>query len=115
MTMKMTRLADVPVIAPPGTTLLPFIKTKEFRYDHSLAYSTGRKQAVREMWRLIHVLRAGVVPDPGYCLHNMAGEWKGWKNCHLEGDFVLLFTMEPIESAKTLILGRCGTHSYLGI
>jgi mRNA interferase YafQ len=41
--------------------------------------------------------------------HALAGDWKGWRNCHVEPDWILIYRKE----GGTLILGETGTHSDL--
>lgn len=41
--------------------------------------------------------------------HALTGNWKGWRNCHIEPDWLLIYKRLPEE----LILGRTGTHSDL--
>src|SRR3954453_7892086 len=43
--------------------------------------------------------------------HALAGEWKGWRECHVEPDWLLIYHVD--EDAAELILGRVGTHSDL--
>jgi len=49
--------------------------------------------------------------DPSYRDHALSGEWKGWRDCHLEPDWVLIYK----QTTGGLILGRTGTHSDLGM
>lgn len=113
--MEMVRLAGTPTGIPPGTRLLRFTKSAEFLYDISLAKNAGRAQAAKEVWHLVELLRAQAPLPSGYNVHNMAGAWAGWKNCHVEGDFVLLWQYAMYGNEKILRLARCGTHSYLRI
>ncbi|MFN4944505.1 MAG: type II toxin-antitoxin system YafQ family toxin [Akkermansiaceae bacterium] len=39
----------------------------------------------------------------------LTGNWKGWRDCHIEPDWLLIYKMSPEE----LVLGRTGTHSDL--
>jgi len=41
--------------------------------------------------------------------HALTGNWIGWRDCHLEPDWLLLYKIAPDE----LTLGRTGTHSDL--
>ena len=41
--------------------------------------------------------------------HTLTGNWKGWRDCHIEPDCLLIYKMSPEE----LVLGRTGTHSDL--
>ena len=43
--------------------------------------------------------------------HGLSGNWKGWRDCHLEPDWVLIYKRE----AGNPILGRTGTHDDLGL
>ena len=41
--------------------------------------------------------------------HPLGGEWKGWRDCHVEPDWVLISRKDDV----TLQLGRTGSHSDL--
>lgn len=41
--------------------------------------------------------------------HTLTGNWKGWRDCHIEPDWLLIYKMLP----KEIVLGRTGTHSDL--
>jgi mRNA interferase YafQ len=41
--------------------------------------------------------------------HALQGEWKGWRDCHVEPDWILIYRRTNDE----LLLGRTGTHSDL--
>ena len=43
--------------------------------------------------------------------HALVGEWKGYRDCHIRGDLVLI-SRKPDE--ETLELIRLGTHAELG-
>lgn len=47
--------------------------------------------------------------DLKYLDHQLSGEWKGHKDCHLEPDWILLYRITQDE----LILERTGSHSEL--
>ena len=49
--------------------------------------------------------------DPKHREHALTGDWKGWRDCHVEPDWVLIYKRD----GGTLILGRTGTHSDLGL
>jgi mRNA interferase YafQ len=49
--------------------------------------------------------------DPKHRDHALTGDWKGWRDCHVESDWVLIYKRD----GGTLILGRTGTHSDLGL
>jgi mRNA interferase YafQ len=41
--------------------------------------------------------------------HAPSGDWKGWRDCHIEPDWLLIYR----EVAGKLELGRTGTHADL--
>ncbi len=41
--------------------------------------------------------------------HALIGDWSGWRDCHIEPDWLLIYKSSPGE----LILGRTGSHSDL--
>jgi mRNA interferase YafQ len=46
-----------------------------------------------------------------YCDHPLKGEWKGFRDCHIENDWVLIYKVEKAE--KRIIFARLGTHAEL--
>jgi mRNA interferase YafQ len=41
--------------------------------------------------------------------HALTGDWKGWRDCHIEPDWLLISK----EEGGDLALGRTGSHSEL--
>ncbi len=41
--------------------------------------------------------------------HPLSGNWSGWRDCHIEPDWILIYKVAP----DVLTLGRTGTHSDL--
>ncbi len=47
---------------------------------------------------------------PERCVdHSLSGNWSGWRDCHIEPDWILIYKIAP----DVLTLGRTGTHSDL--
>ena len=44
-----------------------------------------------------------------YCDHMLTGNWKGYRDCHVRPDCVLIYKIEGNE----LLLARIGSHSEL--
>ena len=42
--------------------------------------------------------------------HSLKGEWKGWRECHIEPDWLLIYRAT---GAGDLLLARTGTHPDL--
>jgi mRNA interferase YafQ len=43
--------------------------------------------------------------------HTLVGDWSGYRDCHIEPDWLLLYKIERDEEILTLV--RTGTHSDL--
>jgi mRNA interferase YafQ len=43
--------------------------------------------------------------------HALAGEWLGWRDCHIEPDWLLIYRVDG--DAGAVVLGRTGTHADL--
>jgi len=47
---------------------------------------------------------------PERCVdHPLSGNWSGWRDCHVESDWILIYKVTP----EALMLGRTGSHSDL--
>src|SRR3546814_14268118 len=51
---------------------------------------------------------------PEWLDHPLKGEWQGYRECHIGGDFLLIYDVdETIGKAGTIYFTRAGTHSGL--
>ena len=48
-------------------------------------------------------------PDSRHRDHVLTGDWKGWRDCHIEPDWLLIYKVD----GGDLALGRTGSHSEL--
>lgn len=82
-------------------------QTSHFKKDVKLQTKRGRD--LKKLKEVIELLVAGE-PLPAKCRdHPLTGNWNGWRDCHLEPDWLLIYQISPEE----LVLGRTGTHSDL--
>ena len=44
-----------------------------------------------------------------YCDHPLKGDKKGYRDCHIKGDWVLIYRID--KNVLTLVLSETGTHS----
>ena len=66
----------------------------------------------KDLGKLEEVVRSlahGETMDPRHRDHALQGEWKGARDCHVEPDWVLIYTAD----ATALRLERTGTHADL--
>lgn len=63
------------------------------------------------MHRVVDELAAGRPLDAKYLDHPLADNWRGFRDCHIAPDWVLLYKLE--RQVLTLTLTRTGTHAEL--
>lgn len=87
-------------------------RTTQFKRDFKREMK-GRHRATLEA-DLTALLRALVSDTPlaeRYRDHPLAGEWSGFRDCHVRPDLVLIYGKPDLD---TLRLVRLGSHSELG-
>ena len=57
-------------------------------------------------------LQAGEALDAKYKDHSLTGNWKGYRECHILPDWLLVYRID--NDMLMLVLSRTGTHSDLG-
>lgn len=84
----------------------PF-STKRFRKDAELAKRRGKP--TDKMRAAMDTLIAGETLDRKYRDHPLVGEYLGFRECHLEPDWLLVYKIAGDE----IIFERTGTHADL--
>ena len=79
----------------------------QFRRDVKLAQRRGKDMS--KLREVILLLAEGSPLAPRYNDHPLAGEWKHYRECHLEPDWLLIYKIE----SDHLYLVRTGTHADL--
>jgi len=72
-------------------------------------YKRIRKQN-KDLYKLravIEILASGQLLEPKYHDHQLSGNWKGHRDCHIEPDWILIYRI----TADDLYLERTGSHS----
>ncbi len=89
---------------------LPFNYAKTFLKDWERLTHSGRY----DMYRLketMQLLIANTGPLPAeYKNHSLVGDWAGFEECHVGGDFLLIYEKR---TDGWLVFTRTGTHSDL--
>lgn len=83
------------------------VRSTAFRKDAKRAQRRGKDMA--ELKAVIVLLLEDVALDPRYRDHPLKGEWQGYRDLHVEPDWLLLYRVTDTE----LLLARTGTHSDL--
>ena len=83
--------------------------TTQFKKDY--------KQAIKRGWNIdalddtIRMLANEIILPRKYNDHALTGNFKGFRECHVEPDWLLVYAAE--KNVLTLTLFRTGTHSDL--
>ncbi len=59
--------------------------------------------------KIVELLVMRKSPEPRHRDHRLSGDWKGFRDCHVQPDWVLIYRVEGNE----LQLARTGSHSEL--
>ncbi len=81
--------------------------TTQFKKD----YKKAKKQS-KDLSKLKNIIEklVGQQPlEPKFKDHQLTGNWKGHRDCHIESDWILIYRLTD----SALILERTGTHSEL--
>jgi len=68
-----------------------------------------QNQEIEKLQTLINRLYSNEQLDLRYKDHPLTGNWKGYRDCHIEPDWLLIYQ----RTKDTLILARTGSHSDL--
>lgn len=87
--------------------------TKEFlkdwrRLSHSGRYNmNGLKEAM-----LLLIANDGPLPAE-WLDHSLSGDWDGYRECHIGGDFLLIYKLDDTGKQGLVVFIRSGTHAEL--
>ncbi len=84
--------------------------TSQFKRDLKLAKKRGLSREAIEA--VIAALANGEQLDPKYFDHELSGNWEGYRECHIQPDWLLVYQI--FEDILILSLTRTGSHSDLG-
>ena len=80
-----------------------------FKKDYKRIKKRGRN--IEKLKHVIELLASGQKLDQKYRDHELTGNYKNLRECHIEPDWLLIYQIENEE--LILILSRTGTHSDL--
>lgn len=82
-------------------------RTGEFKRDAKRAQKQGRP--LGKIRVIVEALMSGEALDARLHDHALSGAYSGARECHVEPDWLLIYTL----SSEELVLVRCGTHADL--
>ena len=86
-----------------------FSRSDQFKKDVKLAGRRGKDLA--KLKAVLDLLIAGAVLPPQYKDHPLRGNFAGSRDCHIESDWVLIYTLT--ENDTHVRFERTGSHSDL--
>jgi mRNA interferase YafQ len=76
-----------------------------------LRLSVKRGLDVSKFWDAVKFLVADEGMPERFNDHNLSGKWRGFRECHIEPDWLLIYLVD--RKTSTLQLAHTGTHSDL--
>ncbi len=83
--------------------------TNQFKRDLKLAKKQNK--GLDELFEVVSILADGGTLDARYRDHDLSGNYKGTRECHIEPDWLLVYEIR--DKVLVLMLYRLGTHSEL--
>lgn len=85
------------------------IWTSKFKKDYKAIIK--RNLDINLLDDVIRALARGDILPKQYNDHALSGNWKGFRECHIAPDWLLIYSIE--DNNLLLVLSRTGTHSDL--
>lgn len=89
--------------------MLEIVLSNQFKKDLKLAKKLGCK--IERLRNVVNALASGQKLEEKYRDHGLTGNYKGFRECHVEADWLLVYRVN--QDALELFLFRTGTHSDL--
>jgi mRNA interferase YafQ len=83
------------------------ITSKQYEKNAKRARSRGKDMA--RLVAVVDALRNRQPLHPRHRDHALAGDWRGYRECHIEPDWLLIYRLDE----ESVSLARTGTHSDL--
>jgi mRNA interferase YafQ len=83
--------------------------TKAFRNDWERLYLSGRYDLNRLKEAMLLLIANDAPLGPEWLDHPLKGDWADHRECHIGGDFLLIYQVQ----GNTIIFVRAGTHAGL--
>lgn len=81
--------------------------TSQFKRDYKKIKKQNRD--LNKLKIIIRILASGEKLEPKYRDHQLIGEFKGYRDCHIEPDWLIIYK----KTSDNIIFERTGSHSDL--
>lgn len=89
--------------------MIKIVPSNQFKKDLKSAKKRGYN--MEHLQKVVHALANGENLDKKYRDHALAGDYSGFRECHVEPDWLLIYRID--RDVLELFLFRTGTHSDL--
>nr|WP_315259529.1 type II toxin-antitoxin system YafQ family toxin [uncultured Duganella sp.] len=87
--------------------------TKGFLKDWQRLSHSGRYDMNRLKEAMVLIIANNEPLAPEWLDHPLTGEWAGYRECHIGGDFLLIYKLDGLGKSNFVVFVRSGTHSEL--
>ncbi len=87
-------------------------ETKEFKKSYQRLKQGGvSSSGLKKLREVVELLASGAILSVNYRDHALQGKMKGIRECHIQGDLLLVYKIE--QDILVLALLDIGSHAYL--
>lgn len=83
--------------------------TNQFKKEYKKAKKRGLD--IKALEAVVDMLSKGINLEPKHRDHELAGDYVGYRECHIKPDWLLIYKIQ--QDKLVLVLARTGTHSDL--
>ncbi len=87
--------------------------TKAFLKDGERLSRSGRYDLGRLKEAMLLLVANDAPLGPEWLDHPLRGEWQGCRECHVGGDFLLIYRLDDAPASDLIVFVRAGTHADL--
>ena len=87
--------------------------TKSFQSDWERLSRSGRYDMNRLKEAILLLIANNGPLEPEWRDHSLEGDWDGYRECHVGGDFLLVYKLDHVGKAEMVVFIRAGTDSEL--
>lgn len=90
-----------------------FTRTKEFQKDWVRLSHSGRYDMNRLKEAMLLLIDNAAPLSAEWLDHSLTGEWSGHRECHIGGDFLLIYKIDISGKDERIVFVRSDTHAEL--
>ncbi|MEN9596139.1 MAG: hypothetical protein RL236_573 [Pseudomonadota bacterium] len=91
-----------------GRGVKTIVQTSQFKQDLKRVKHSGRYE-IDDLLEIVDLLAQNQPLLEKHKDHNLTGNWRGHKECHIKPDWLLVYQLTP----DKVVLTRTGSHSEL--